>query len=101
MATSLEGEEIASYVFEKRKHNRSFIYEMKLCYFDITKQYCVLRRWYYADVSKKPPWRRGSWTKTQQKTFDMKVVQKRDIMKYRVLKEKDKRDKKAHGIPKG
>jgi hypothetical protein len=87
---STEGIELAHYILEREKDGRKFIYEMKLYEFAATKEYQFLRRWYYSD-SKKPLWRHKGWNKDEQKQFNHKLVQKRDIFHYSVIKQVDKR----------
>lgn len=91
MSQSPDSKEVAHYTFTTEKNNREFVYEMKLLRFEATEEYCFLRRWYYSDMSKKPVWRSGGWHRNEQEKFNRKVVQKRDIMKYTMSKNKDKR----------
>lgn len=91
MTKSPDGKEVAHYSFETQKDGKSFTYEMKLLFFEVTEEYCFLRRWYFSDAKKKPVWKHGGWNTREDRKFDMKVVQKRDIMNYQLKKSKETR----------
>lgn len=92
MSSSPDVKEIAHYRFSTQKKGKEFIYEIKLVSFQATGEYRVLRRWYYPE-EKKPNWRAGPWGSKEEILFDRKIVQKRDIMKYKVDKSIDIRKK--------
>lgn len=93
MSVSPDGEEVASYSFTTLKNDRDFIYEMKLIHYKPTNEFCFMRRWHYSDKESSSLWRDKGWSKEQEREFDRKLVQKRDIMKMRVVKSKDIREK--------
>lgn len=93
------GKEVATYSFKTQKDSKDFTYEMKLLHLEETNEYCFLRRWYFSDVNKKPAWRHGGFSPREDIKFDMKVVQKRDIMKYTLSKHKDTRSRNKQEKP--
>lgn len=94
--SSPEGKEVAFYRFTATKNEKQWFYEMKLLRFDATQEFCFLRRWYFADApkgSKSTLWRHDGWHKSNERTFDRKIVQKRDIMNYQLQDHIDHRNK--------
>jgi len=85
MPAASDGEVVSSYKFSIDKNGREFIYEMKLLRYKPNNTYCFMRRWYYKDRKYKPSWQSGGWDFKNLKAFERKVVQKRDIMKYKIL----------------
>jgi hypothetical protein len=88
---SPSAKEVASYTFATIKNGKDFIYEMKLLFVEHTNEYCFLRKWYYAANENMSIWRHNGWNRHEDRRFDMKVVQKKDILNYNVLKALDLR----------
>lgn len=82
--------EVASYKFKTVKKSKDFIYEIKLLKHSVLNEYSVLRRWYY--VKNQPmTWIASDWSDKSQEIFERKIIQKRDIFKYELIENIDKR----------
>jgi hypothetical protein len=74
--------EVAYARFEAEKQHGTFIYEMRLIKLDLTSEFKFQRRWYYRNWEKIPDWKVSEeWNIADDKTFQHKLVQKRDIFK--------------------
>lgn len=80
--------ELEHHRFQTTKKGKDFVYEIKLFENGAGLQ-TILRRWYYLD-GELPDWLMQDWGQAEKTTrqYNMKLRQKQDIMKYKLIEAK-------------